>query len=124
MAQPPTLFEAPATRGASRKTDPATSREAARSMSGHVLRDQQRLVLTGLADCCRVRGDGNAWEVWQTLTARGRVVKENVISKRLGELRSLGLVRVAGAPRPGSSHRKQLVFVVTDKGREWLAGEA
>ena len=123
MAQP-RLFDSQPTRGASRVSDPQTSRDAGRSMSGHVLRDQQRLVLTALADCCRVRGDGNAWEVWQSLTSRGRLVKENVISKRLGELRSLGLVRVAGAPRPGSSHRKQLVFVVTDKGRDWLAGEA
>ena len=41
-------------------------------MRGHVLRDQQRLVLTGLADCCRVRGDGTAWEAWVELRGDDR----------------------------------------------------
>lgn len=110
MSQP-TLFDAPATRGASRQSDPATSREAARSVSGTVLRDQQALVLSAVGYAA------TAYEVWERLSARGHRVKENVCSKRLGELRELGMVRLTGMTRPGSSSRPQQVFALTDEGR-------
>lgn len=98
----PTLFDAPATRGASRRTDPQTSRDAGRSMSGDVLRQQQALVLRGLGHI-----DCTAYEVWLRLQDEPSRPKENVISKRLGELVDAGMVEPTGSTRPGSSHREQ-----------------
>lgn len=109
------IFDIPATRGASRRSDPATSREAARSVSGEVLRDQQALVL----GC--IRGDATAWEITTVLLHRGHGVQQNVVAKRLTELRELGMVRLTGETRPGVSHRRQQVWTVTDKGREAVA---
>ena len=83
-------------------------------MSGPVLRDQQALVLSAVGYAA------TAFEVWERLTARGHRVKENVCSKRLSELRDLGMVRLTGMTRPGSSARRQQVFAVTDEGREVL----
>ena len=120
------LFQYAATRGASRCSDPATSRDAGRSMSGAHLKMQQGDVLRAAR---RVGGDFTAYEVWgeleRTFTRRpdGSVVgpvKENVVSKRLGELRDLGLVELTGATRPGCSHRQQQVHRCTDAGREAL----
>lgn len=116
-------FDAPATRGASRASDPATSREAGRSMQGKALKQQQEDVLRAAR---RTGRDFTAYEVWsymeRTFTRRpdGSVVgpiKENVISKRLGELRDLGLMRLTGTTRPGSSYRGQQVHAVTEAGR-------
>lgn len=98
-------FDAPATRGASRQSDPWTARAAGRSMQGQVLRDQQQLVL----DAVRYLGTATAWEVHRDVCT---LIQQNVIAKRLSELRDLGLVRVAGPPRPGSSHRLLQVWEV------------
>lgn len=115
MTPQPSLFDAPATRGASRKGDPSTSRAAGRSMEGH-LRDQQALVLVGLARLCRFGLGATAFEVWAHLGA----AKENVVSKRLGELEEMGMARRNGKERPGSSHRSQKVWEVTERGRAWV----
>lgn len=122
MTAQPSLFDAPATRGASRASDPQTSRDAARSMSGEVLRDQQALVLGALA----WHEDATAFELWGDLWQRflpghPRGPKENVICKRLGELAEMGMVARTGDTRPGSSHRHQMVWRITDKGREAVA---
>lgn len=126
MTAQPSLFDAPAERGASRQTDPVTSRGAGRSMSGEVLKDQQALVLGAIATLARWGRTCTAWELWcyfetNFVTVSGeaplRTPKENVISKRLGELRELGMVRETGETRPGSSHRHQMVFTLTDAGR-------
>lgn len=106
----PTLFDAPPTRGASRATDPATSRDAARSLSGPVLRDQQALVLRSVDWLI----EASAWEIHCHLGYR---VQQNVVAKRLGELVDLGMVRFTGKTRPGSSHRLQRVYALTDAGR-------
>ena len=111
----PSLFDAPATRGASRASDPRTSRDAGRSMTGQVLRDQQALVL----GC--VGSTATAWEITTTLLRRGHRVQQNVVAKRLSELRELGLVRLTGGTRPGSSHRHQQVYALTERGREVAA---
>lgn len=113
----PTLFDAPATRGASRKSDPTTAVAAGRSMSGAHLRDQQRLVLHAAEVCGHWAKGATAYEVWSLLNRQGNRIKENVVSKRLGELAELGMVRLTGATRPGSSHRHQQVFEVTEDGR-------
>lgn len=109
------LFDYATTRGASRATDPWTSVEAARSMSGPVLRDQQVLVLRGLGHL-----DCTAYEVWLRLQDDPCRPKENVVSKRLGELVDAGMLRPTGKTRPGSSHREQKVYELTEQGREWL----
>lgn len=125
MAQP-SLFDAPATRGASRRREPQTSREAARSMSGHVLRDQQAFVLRVLAS---LADPANEWKATAAEVARFALVKhyrplqQNVAAKRLGELREKGLVREQGT-RPGWTGRPCICFALTAAGREWLAGEA
>ena len=124
MAQP-SLFEAPATRGASRRSDPQSSRDAGRSMSGEVLRDQQALVLRLVAEVAAAGdGDATAAEVARHAWVRhGLHLQQNVAAKRLGELREKAMVREAGT-RPGWTGRSCLCFALTAKGREWLAGEA
>ena len=113
------LFDAPATRGASRASDPATSREAGRSMSGQVLRDQQALVLSALCALHRrlCRG-GNAFEVQCHLGPRAP--QQSVISKRLGELVERGMVEPFDH-RPGPSSRQQIVYRPTREGSAWIS---
>lgn len=109
-----TLFESLATRGSSRRSDPQTSVDAGRSMEGH-LRDQQSLVLRYLGHL-----DMTAYEVWLRMRDEPAQPKENVVSKRLGELVDAGMLRLTGQTRPGSSSREQRVYAVTDKGAAWL----
>lgn len=109
------LFAAPATRGASRSTDPQTSRDAGRSMSGAVLGDQQMQVLGAIGV------DATAYEIAECLWARGSRIQQNVVARRLTDLRENGWVRLTGETRPGSSARQQLVFAVTAAGRDVLA---
>src|SRR5690554_2491050 len=114
----PTLFDAPATRGSSRRSDPATSRDAGRSISGPVLRDQQRHVLNFAS---RFR-TFTAWEVWKANHDDALCPKENVISKRLGELVDLRMIRDTADTRPGSSCRQQKVYALTPMGSAWVEG--
>jgi len=107
------LFDYAASRGASRGTDPQTSRDAAHSMSGPVLRAQQALVL-GAVEWLKY---ATAWEIHCHLGYR---VQQNVCAKRLGELAELGLVRRGKGTRPGSSGRSLTVWAVTDAGRAAL----
>lgn len=98
------------TYGTSRSTDPRTSHVAGRTLFGSILRDQQRLVLGAVAHL----GTATAWEVHSKVCT---LVQQNVVAKRLGELVELGMVRPTGATRPGSSHRNQTVYEVTEAGR-------
>ena len=113
--QTESLFDAPASRGASRSDGPQTSRDAGRSIAGDVLRSQQSLVLRGLGHI-----DCTAYEVWLRLQDEPSRPKENVVSKRLGELVDAGMLRPTGKTRPGSSSREQKVYELTDKGREFI----
>ena len=125
MTSHPSLFDAPATRGAARKTDPATSRAAAAAMSGHVLAHAQAEVLRLLAE---IVGPGIEWKatapqiVDHAIARHGRRLQQNVVVKRLGELKERGLVRVDGT-RPGPTGRPCMCFALTDKGRAWLEGD-
>lgn len=111
----PTLFDYAPTQGSVRSTDPQTSIDAARSMTGRVLCDQQELVLRALGHI-----DCTAYEVWLRLQDEPARPKENVISRRLTDLRMAGMLELTGTTRPGSSNRGQQVHRVTDKGREFL----
>lgn len=79
-------------------------------MDGQVLRDQQRLVLGAVAHL----GTATAWEVHSKVCT---LIQQNVVSKRLGELVELGMVRPTGATRPGCSSRSQIVYEATEAGR-------
>lgn len=81
-------------------------------MSGSVLRDQQALVLSEVE-----QAGSTAWDITCGLVRRGHRVQQNVVAKRLGELRELGMVRLTGETRPGSSNRHQQVFAKTERGR-------
>lgn len=82
-------------------------------MEGPVLRAQQQLVLAAVDWLATA----TAWEIHCHLGYR---VQQNVVAKRLGELRDIGLVRWTGETRPGCSHREQLVYEATEQGREAL----
>lgn len=84
-------------------------------MSGHVLPDQQRLVLES------VGRSATAFDVAVDLTRRGHHVQQNVVAKRLTELGELEMIELTGEVRPGSSHRNQQAWRLTDKGRDYLA---
>lgn len=125
MTLQPSLFDTQASRGASRRSDPQTSRDAGRTMAGPVLADQQALVLHALDVYCRWGDDATAYELWTFLTEHGNRIKENVLSKRLGELRERGWARETGATRPGSSSRSQMAYAITDAGRaRWAERQA
>jgi DNA-binding PadR family transcriptional regulator len=104
--------------GSSRWSDPATSVAAGQSVADNVLRDQQALVLHVLDVFARHGDDATAYELWRFLTEQGNRIKENVVAKRLTELRAKGWVRLTDETRPGSSHRHQQVHAITDAGRE------
>jgi hypothetical protein len=120
----PSLFDAEATVGAARQADPRTSHQAAESMQGAVLRDQQVLVLTALLEHHRrLCEGGNSWELQCHLAGQSteaRVPGLNVIGKRLGELERAGWVHHPdGLDRPGPSHRNQHVYKPTAKAVSW-----
>lgn len=117
------LFDAPITRGGTRKTSRQTSVDAARTMSGVILRDQQRKVLQVVEACAY---GATAFEVAVQLG-----LQQNVMAKRLSELGEMGLTfRRTGQigsetvceSRPGGSGRRCDVWRVTGTGRARLAG--
>ena len=112
------LLDASATRGSSRRSDPQTSRDAGRSVADDVLRDQQALVLAAVGTLT----DATAWEVTGWINCGAvKPIQQNVVAKRLGELRERGFVWWTGGTRPGSSHREQRVYALTAKGERWRA---
>lgn len=120
------LFAAPATRGASRRSDPQTSRDAGRSMEGQTLRDQQALVLSAVAAIAKPYNGSraSAFDVSGWVRVTGGEIQQNVAAKRIGELVSLGMLRETGATRPGSSGRPCRCFALTPEGRHYLEERA
>lgn len=135
----PRLFDAPdptyvlAEPWKARITDPITSHQADESMKGTALTDQQDLVLHHVGTLDRWGRDFTPWEAWEHMHGTflgyhpsGKPIlcpKENVLSKRLGELADLDMVqRLVKVTRPGSSHRHQQVFALTSEGRHYLEG--
>lgn len=110
------LLELTPTQGSHRKNDPQTSVDAARSMFGDVLNNQQRLILTRLSWVL----DANAYEVSKALSFR---VQQNVVSRRFDDLEAMGMAERTGAKREGSSSRMGDVWRCTRKGLQWLQGE-
>lgn len=114
------LMDYAATRGSSRRSDPDTSRAAARSMDGQTLRDQQALVLETVA---RIAGPFNhycasAFDVVERLGSDAP--QQSVVAKRIGELVDLGMVEDAQRTRPGRSSRACRCFSLTERGWAWV----
>jgi hypothetical protein len=89
----PTLFDAPPTRGASRKSDPATSRDAAKTVR---LKDRKREVIESMT---RLGGTVTASQIQHDLAAHGLIRESGSIRSRLSQLRENGLVQPVGVRR-------------------------
>ncbi len=118
------LFTAPVTQGSHRKRSRQTSVDAARSMSGDVLTNQQREVLEVVAaNPCH---GATAYEIATQLG-----YQQNVVARRCTDLGEMGFAQRRSGfygeeevfmSRPGSSGRQCDVWFATDKGLSWLAG--
>lgn len=108
-------FAAPITSGSHRKNSRQSSVDAARSMSGEVLNNQQRLVLTRLSWVI----DANAYEVAKALQF---TVQQNVVARRFDDLEAMGLAERTETKRAGGSKRQIDVWRCTSKGLGWLRG--
>jgi hypothetical protein len=106
-----------------RATDPDTSHTAAVSMTPTALRKEQARVLWALDQIERNEpGIGaTAHDLTMRLAYTGRAPQQNCVVKRCGELKELGFARDTGAKRPGGSGRPQIVWAITDTGREAVA---
>lgn len=91
-------------------------------MTGHVLRDQQRLVLSLVAAISKPynRHSATAFDVSERARVNGRPIQQNVAAKRLQELADEGMVALTGLSRPGSSGRPCKCFALTTEGRTYL----
>ena len=113
------LFDYAPTTARAARTDGPTQKAAAKAMSGHILRDQQAIVLEATAGC-GVRG-ANAHEVQTWLRDRGRTAPErNAVGSRFRELSEKGLVRL-DRTRPGPTGQPEKVYVATEIGRRVVA---
>lgn len=98
--------------GAHRKRDRQTSVDAARSMLGDHLTNQQDLVLTRLS----WKVDANAYELACELG-----YQQSVVARRLTDLWELGLADRNGIKRQGGTGRFGDCWQITEAGRKWLA---
>ena len=97
-----------------RAKDPGTSHAAAKSMSAETLNRQTTEVLAAVY---RAKYDGmSAYEVSKAMSTEARPVQQNVVARRLTDLRRLGLVRTHFDTRPGPTGRQQTVYQVTRDG--------
>lgn len=95
-----------------RTVDPDTSRAAAASMTGEALTRQATTVLDALTRIHDRTGRGaTAWEITAALE---HTVQQNVVARRLTDIRSAGLAVDTGERRPGRSGRPLAVHVPTN----------
>ena len=86
----PTLFDAPAMHGASRKTDPQTSKDAARTVH---MKERKREVIEALT---RLRWPATARQVQQDMAAHGIHRERGAVASRLSQLEHDHLVAKVG----------------------------
>jgi len=93
-----------------RELDPQTSHDAARAPG---LNRQRRDVLATLVRF----GPATAYEIAITL----QPIQQNVVARRLDDLRDLGFAEPTEQTRPGSSTRHLRVWRATTQGQEAIA---
>lgn len=114
-----TLFTSWPTTARARRTDGPTQKAAAKAMCGHILREQQAIVLEAVAG--REIHGANAHEVQTWLRDRGRNAPErNAVGSRFRELAEKGLVRL-DRTRPGPTGQPEKVYRATEDGRKVAA---
>lgn len=118
MAQPPTLFDAPAAPLPVRSSDPATSRAAARRLP---LRKRKAQVMHAIG--WHTTGSFTADEVLDVLRVTDPRWERGWVASRLSQLKRDGLVEPVGVA-VGRMGADVSTWRLTAAGREWLAGEA
>ena len=104
-----------------RRTDPATSHEAAASITVQRMRADHHLVLAALHDHGPMTDFALASRVSSAL---GRIVKQTSIGVRRKELVTLGLVRNSGRRAPSDTGKASIVWTLTAAGYAELGGAA
>lgn len=99
----PTLFDGLHVRA----DDPDTSRAAADSIRPVLGLECQRVLDVVKLDSW---GGATAWEVVRNLALHGIERDQNVVARRLSDLRDAGLVVDSGLRRPGRSSRLLIVW--------------
>lgn len=104
----------------SRTTDPSTSQMAA-AMTERGLSEERARVLKGIAMHQGVSREAATSNAATVATYLGS--PQNNVASRITELRKLGYVEDSGRTRPGHPNRAgqcspQIIWVLTDKGRE------
>lgn len=92
-----------------RRSDPQTSRDAAASLTPEALGREQGRVLRAISM--------HAGEAIRDQVAMYLSADRSCVSRRITDLRDLGLVEDSGRTRPGPSGRQQTVWCLTDAGR-------
>lgn len=106
---------------AARATDPATSHEAAATITVQRMRADHQLVLAALHDHGPMTDFGIAAKVSAAL---GRIVKQTSLGVRRSELVRLGLVRNSGRRAPSDTGTSSIVWALTAAGDAEIRGVA
>ncbi len=106
---------------AARATDPATSHEAAATITVQRMRADHQLVLAALHDHGPMTDFGIAAKV---SVALGRMVKATSLGVRRKELVTLGLVRNSGRRAPSDTGTSSIVWALTAAGDAEIRGVA
>ena len=106
---------------AARATDPATSHEAAATITVQRMRADHQLVLAALHDHGPMTDFGIAAKVSAAL---GRMVKATSLGVRRKELVTLGLVRNSGRRAPSDTGTSSIVWALTAAGDAEIRGVA
>ncbi len=106
---------------AARATDPATSHEAAATITVQRMRADHQLVLAALHDHGPMTDFGIAAKVSAAL---GRIVKQTSLGVRRKELVTLGLVRNSGRRAPSDTGTSSIVWALTAAGDAEIRGVA
>lgn len=107
-----------------RASDPPTSKAAAESLPAPVLSVQRHAVLAAVEAIERFnphKVGATAYEVMARMAFTGHGPAQNIVARRLTDLRELGFVEDSGVTRPGGSNRPLVAWRITATGIEALA---
>lgn len=115
----PSLFDYQATAGRSRRTDPATSRSAARSIN---LKERKREVLAAMR---RLEAPSTARQIQQDMHRHDVSRERGAVASRLSQLEHDGMVRKVGVcqipTEQGGTGRAECTWALTDAGKAALS---